>query len=93
MWETLRFLRPITDVRCAPAVQAKDEGGEDMIRAVRHFLWYLEHHSTGGRDTSRPRRTAEGVLGGPPNTPKDRESAVLNVRRRQRADEHGPAES
>jgi hypothetical protein len=25
-----------------------------MIRAVRHFLWYLDHHSAGGRYPHRP---------------------------------------
>ena len=29
-----------------------------MIGAVRHFLWYLDHHSAGGRHPHRPSRRA-----------------------------------
>jgi hypothetical protein len=32
-----------------------------MIRAVRHFLWYLEHQSAGGRYPHRPPRAAHVV--------------------------------
>jgi hypothetical protein len=38
-----------------------------MIRAVRHFLWYLEHRSTGGRTAPGPSRPASLHLGSPSN--------------------------
>jgi hypothetical protein len=45
---------------CAGAVDGKlwGEGGQAMIKAVRHFLWYLDHHSAGGRHPHRPSRPA-----------------------------------
>jgi hypothetical protein len=41
-----------------PSSKLKLEGGEAMIRAVRHFLWYLEYQSTGGRSVRRLSRQA-----------------------------------
>jgi hypothetical protein len=35
-----------------------------MIRAVRHFLWYLDHHSAGGRYPHRPSRPARVQVSG-----------------------------
>ncbi len=35
-----------------------------MIRAVRHFLWYLDHHSAGGRYPHRPSKPARVHVNG-----------------------------
>jgi glutathione S-transferase len=58
VWETRRILRHLTDVLGAAAGEAKAEGGDAMIRAVRHFLWYLEYQTTGGRRAHRHSRPA-----------------------------------
>ena len=64
-----------------------------MIRAVRHFLWYLEYHSTGGRDgpVRRASLSTRAASTGPSARAHEaREAIVRQPRQRSPADEDGP---
>jgi hypothetical protein len=43
-----------------------------MIRAVRHFLWYLDYQTTGRRSERRPKRAAGLHLPSAANKPRAR---------------------
>ena len=50
--------------------------GKDVLRSVRHFLWYLDYHSKNGPG-SYPTRSARVHLG---VTKTDREAAERGAR-------------
>ena len=52
-----------------------------MIRAVQHFLWYLEYHSNGGRKARSSTRSARLYSSGRPDLPRVWESTGRTSRR------------
>ena len=69
----------------APRGKVDAEEGDAMIRAVRHFLWYLDHHAKGGRHPHRPTRSASIHLG----TAPDKAARLDSRASRKRADDSG----
>ena len=69
-----------------------------MIRAVRHFLRYLEYQSTGGRSARRPSRPASVDPGAASNEPnararEARQSVGRGASQRNPADGQGSGRS